>query len=419
MEWRHEAVRWYDQWLKGRNTGIMDEPRFAVYVRRWHPPQTDWDDIPGGWRWEEGWPIARIRQTPLYPRPDHTLDAPAAAGSAMPAAGSAGGATMTRGASMTRGATTPAAHQLRYVPSMGVEIGGPVMWWGDIAPDQRAADAYSLVYDSAPMEDEVEILGLPRAILKVAADAPLAHWFARLSDIAPDGTVTLVAGAGFNGAHRESARDPKPLVPGRVETLDIEMHFTSWVFAKGHRMRLAVGNAMWPMIWPSPHPMTTTLHLGGPDPTRLVIPIVPRADRPVPNFLPPEPDGPPLPGFESIDTGTTSGYGEVSSIDRNPARRTARVVAVNGSATKYPWGTERNTESITHETDDTRPETTAVLGEYSKTVTLPDRTLRWEARLTFRSDRENFHYTYVRRLLQDGALVREKTWNDTIPRDYQ
>ena len=38
MEWRHEAVRWFDYWLKGIDTGIMDEPKFAVYVRHWNPP---------------------------------------------------------------------------------------------------------------------------------------------------------------------------------------------------------------------------------------------------------------------------------------------------------------------------------------------------------------------------------------------
>jgi len=32
MEWRHEAVRWFDHWLKGIDTGIMDEPALAVYV---------------------------------------------------------------------------------------------------------------------------------------------------------------------------------------------------------------------------------------------------------------------------------------------------------------------------------------------------------------------------------------------------
>ncbi|MFY9551368.1 MAG: CocE/NonD family hydrolase, partial [Thermoanaerobaculia bacterium] len=38
FDWRNEAVRWYDQWLKGRDTGIMREPRLAVYVRDWHRP---------------------------------------------------------------------------------------------------------------------------------------------------------------------------------------------------------------------------------------------------------------------------------------------------------------------------------------------------------------------------------------------
>jgi predicted acyl esterase len=121
------------------------------------------------------------------------------------------------------------------------------MWFGDVAHDQRPTDAFSLVYDTEPIENDFEILGLPRAILKVSADAPMADWFARLSDVSPDGTVTLVASAGLNGSHRDSDRDPRPLEPGRRVSLDIEMHFTSWVFSKGHRMRLSVSNAQWPV----------------------------------------------------------------------------------------------------------------------------------------------------------------------------
>ena len=34
IEWRREAVRWFDHWLKGKDTGILEEPRFAVYVRQ-------------------------------------------------------------------------------------------------------------------------------------------------------------------------------------------------------------------------------------------------------------------------------------------------------------------------------------------------------------------------------------------------
>jgi hypothetical protein len=292
------------------------------------------------------------------------------------------------------------------------------MWFGDVAHDQRPSDAFSLVYDTEPLEREVEILGFPLARLRVSEDVPLAYWFARLSDIAPDGAVTLVASAGFNAAHRDSARDPRPLVSGQTFSLEIEMHFTSWVFPKGHRIRLAVSNAQWPMIWPTPYPTTTSLHLGGDNPTRLLLPVVPPAACPRPSFLPPATDDPSLPGYEILDTGTTSGYGEISSIERKPQRHSTRVTATNANAFKYPWGEERNTEKIVHEAEDAHPETTSVRGEYSTTVTLPDRKLRWEIKVHFRSDRQNFYYTGVRRLFKDGVLLREKVWEKTIARDH-
>jgi putative CocE/NonD family hydrolase len=391
IEWRYEAVRWFDHWLKGRDTGILEEPRFAVYVRQWHPPGPYLEEAPGEWRWEEGWPIERAEERALYPQANHTLEP----------------------------VSSPATiHQLRYVPSIGIEAGGPVMWWGDVAHDQRPTDAFSLVYDSDPLASEMEILGLPRALLEVSADAPRANWFVRLSDVAPDGTVTQVAGAGFNGTHRESAREPKAIEPGEVFLLEIEMHFTSWVFPEGHRIRLAVANAQWPMLWPTPYPMTTSLHLGGGHGSQVLLPVVPHEDRPRPSFLPPEED-PELPGYKSLDEGTTSGYGEISSVDRNPRTGEVRVTATNGGGTRYPWGLERYEETIVHVTSDDHPENTSVRGEHRLEVELEKRTLTWESELLFRSDLLSFYYTYTRRLLENGELVREKTWQDTIPRDHQ
>ncbi|HXV37831.1 MAG TPA: CocE/NonD family hydrolase, partial [Myxococcota bacterium] len=391
IEWRREAVRWYDYWLKGRNTGILDEPRFAVFVRRWHPPGPVLKEAAGDWRWEDGWPIERIREQILYPQPDRTL---------------------------ASNAPEPDTHELRYVASAGVEAGGPVMWWGDVAHDQRPTDAFSLVYDSEPVGEEIEILGLPRAILEVSADAPHANWVARLSDVAPDGSVTQVAGAAFNATHRNSETNPQPLEPGEPISLEIEMHFTSWVFEQGHQIRLAVNNSQWPMLWPSPYPMTTQLRVGGEQPSKLVLPVVPAGDWPKPAFLPPGED-PQLPGFETVDAGNISGYGEISSIDRNPVTRTATVRATNRSGERYPWGTERFEETIEHQTNDEHPENTSVVGSYRMTVELADRTLRWESDTTFRSDLENFYYGSTRRLLRDGELIRERRWEDTIPRDFQ
>ncbi len=391
MEWRHEAVRWFDQWLKGKDTGIMDEPRFAVYVRNWHPPGPYLEHAPGYWRWEDGWPIERITEHRFYPHDNHTL-APAP--------------------------DAEKVHRLAYKPTIGVEAGGPVMWWGDVAHDQRPTDAFSLTYDSDPLTSDMEILGLPKAILKVAADAERANWFVRVSDVAPDGAVTQVAGAGFNGTHRFSARAPQSVVPGEVFPLEIEMHFTSWVFPKGHRIRFAVANTQWPMMWPTPYPMTTDLHLGGRDGSYVELPIVPLGDQPVPAFLPIA-ESPTLAGFESLDTGTSSGYGEVSSVDRNPQTGEVTLKATNSGATRFPWGTQTYRETIEHKTSDANPEKTSMTGTHRLEVTLPNRVLLWEAELSFASDLENFHYHYFRRVSENNKVVREKAWADTIPRDFQ
>ncbi|MCH9006064.1 MAG: CocE/NonD family hydrolase [Proteobacteria bacterium] len=391
MEWRNEAVRWFDQFLKGEDTGILDEPRFAVYVREWHPPGPYLDYAPGSWRWEEGWPIARIQPTRMYPQANHTLSIAEA---------------------------DETVHSLRYVPSSGLEAGGPVMWWGDVAHDQRPTDAFSLVYDTEPLAADTEILGLPLARLNVSADAPRANWMVRLSDVAPDGTVTQVAGAAFNGTHRNSAREPEDIVPGEAFDLEIEMHFTSWVFPKGHRIRFAVSNAQWPMLWPTPYPMTTTLRLGGANGSFVELPIAPPGHLESPAFLPPKP-GPKYPGYESIDVGTSSGYGEISSVDRNPQTGEVTATATNSGATKYPWGTETYQETIVHKTSDAHPENTSMTGTHRLEVKLEGRTLLWEGNLSFSSDRENFYYQYSRRISENGELVREKSWQETIPRDYQ
>lgn len=391
MEWRHEAVRWFDQFLKGEDTGVLEEPRLAVYVREWHPPGPYLDYAPGYWRWEEGWPVDRIQHTRMYPHANHTL-------------------------SMSLAEDT--VHALRYVPSSGIEGGGPVMWWGDVAHDQRPTDAYSLVYDTDPLESDTEILGLPMARIKVSADAPRANWIVRLSDVATDGAVTLVAGAAFNGTHRNSAREPEDIVPGEEFTLDIEMHFTSWVFPKGHRIRFAVTNAQWPMLWPTPYPMTTTLRLGGADGSHVVLPVVPPGDRESPTFLQPQPD-PRYPGYESIDTGTSSGYGEISSVDRNPQTGEVVATATNSGATRYPWGTETYHESIEHKTSDKHPENTSMTGTHRMEVKLEGRTLLWEGNLSFTSDLKNFYYKYTRKISENGELVREKSWQETIRRDHQ
>jgi hypothetical protein len=208
-------------------------------------------------------------------------------------------------------------------------------------------------------------------------------------------------------------------VPGEAFDLDIEMHFTSWVFPAGHRIRLSISNAQWPMMWPSPYPMTTTLALGAGSGTRLNLPVVPRAARPAPEFGAIEED-PVYPGYESVDTGSTSGYGEIERVEQITSPPTTKVHASNTGAYRYPWGVHRYRERIVHTTHDDDPARTSMTGDHRMEVELDDgRVLLWESELSFESDAENFHYRYTRRLYRNGELLRERTWTETIPRDYQ
>lgn len=395
MEWRREAVRWFDQWLKDKNTGILDEPRLAVYIRDWHPPGVI-DEVPGRWRWEDGWPIDRTEKRELYALADHTLSEVRPVGD--------------------DGQT----HRLRYIPTVGVEASGNVNWWGDFPWDQRGTDAYSLIYDSDPLEKDLEILGFPRAILHVSADAPLAHWIVRVSDIAPDGTVTQVAGAGLNGAHRKSSEEPEALVPGRAYKLEFDLHFTSWVFPEGHRIRLAVNNALWPMIWPTPYAMTTSLTVGGADTSHIVLPVVPPSDEERPDFLPPVED-PVLPGYGNLKVTDESGSGNSRTwkIERSPLDSQTRITVSGAGGLTYPWGTIQYMRERIYTAQDSDPARAGVTGKTRFTIEIGNRTVTVEADLSVTSDREYFYYTYTRRALENGKLLREKTWKEPIPRDHQ
>jgi hypothetical protein len=257
-------------------------------------------------------------------------------------------------------------------------------------------------------------LGRPHALLRAGASAPLADWFARLCDVAPDGTVTLVTGAGLSGAQRESASDPKDLEPGRVYPLDIEMHFTSWTFPRGHRIRLAVSNALWPMVWPTPYAMTTTLEMGGENGSRLLLPLVGASVYPAPKFSAPEP----MEERKDMQSGGLPFPGEWTT-ERNELSRKTKVNWKGKTEETYPWGKETDFEEITYEADDNHPESSSVHGEAAIVMALKDRTLTWRGHLNLTSDAQNFYYKYVRELDRDGKLIRQKTWDETVPRDHQ
>jgi predicted acyl esterase len=382
IEWRAEAVRWWDRWLKGVDTGIDREPPFAVYVRDRHAPDPALNEIPGRWRWLDGWPCSDLFESTMCLRADGILG----------------------------GDPGPSAeHRLTSPPSSGVEAG---FWWGEVTPDQRRLDDSGLSYETEPLEQDLVVVGMPRAELVASADTPLAHWFCRLCDVAHDGASTLVAGGGLNGAHRESPTRPHALVPGEWYRLTVEMRFTGWTFRRGHRIRLVVSNALWPMLWPAPYRGTTSLGVGGEHGSRLILPVLPAEwddgpafERPAGHVAPPgtHGSGDPFPAPWTVTRGDGASTVEWAGEYR----------------TELPWSVQVARERMSYRVEDDHPETASVLGEAQTDIDLEDRRLTWRGVMEVSSDATHFRCRFRREVLENGSLVRERMWEERIPRDHQ
>jgi uncharacterized protein len=382
IEWRAEAVRWWDHWLKGEENGIMSEPRVTVFVRHWHPPDPGLAQIPGQWRAEDVLPPGRTRWQAWHCGADGSL--------------------WPRAALAARG-----TRYLRCVPSAGVAAGH---WWGELTPDQREADAWSLTFDSAPLDADTEILGCPRVEIHGSTDGARLPWFARLCDVAPDGRSTLVTGAGRPSAP-DPARDEEPHRPG---VWPLALHATSWVFPRGHRIRLALSNALWPMIWPAPGQATSAVRAGD-GATCVKLPVVPaqtpdRPPRPVPGF--------PQPGPGEYPEGVRP-WGEMVPVRWTVCRDgdgTAAVSWRGASGTEFPWGRVTDEEYLRYEVHDERPAQASAHAEARTEIHLPGRLLIASSVLDLSGDEAALRYRFRRELRGNGELIRARDWDRRFPR---
>lgn len=399
-EWRHEAVCWWDYWLKGRDTGVLEDPSFTVFVRNGHGPDAELKMTPGHWICEE-WPIKGTRWRKLFPNGNRQL---------------------------LDQTDKEALETLRYIPGYGAMTTGTTLpsqvnWWGDPTGDIRPDDAGSLVFDSPVLEESFSIIGFPKVRLRVSADAPLAHWVARLEDVQPDGTVSLVTGALINGAQRQTRLSPEPLVPGEIYNLDFELHFTTWTFHPGHRIRLAVSNALFPMIWPTPYTMTTKLFLGTEE-TRLELPAIPEKEYKTPDFKPPEPKEEskapkPVLSNEFGETGKNFPYLGCYSWPKSYEQKrdlqgNVSVEWKESSSAEYPYRRMRYYQKDYYQTNDKNPTLTKYHGEVGTRVEFEARTLDLRTTFDIHSDDKNFYLRIVQSIFENSILVREREWQETI-----
>jgi predicted acyl esterase len=382
-EWREKATRWWDYWLKGKNTGILDEPRLMVFVRDGYAPSYNITEIPGEWRCG-AWPVKGLGTSTLYMGSDHQL---------------------THNVPARIGPDT-----LAYHAGSGIAIPD---WWGELTGDMALDDAESLTYDSVPLTEPVEIIGSPFILLNVSADAPRYYWTVRLEDVWPDGNVSLVSGTLINPSHSFKSPEPKALVPGVPTQLSAEIHYTTWRFNPGHRIRVAVANSQFPMGWPTPYAGNTTLYPG--KDTRIDLPIVVKNTLTAACNLPqPEPIEE-RPGLTTLEGGQ-----QASPITRN----------VSTGDTVSTWGKDSRwkiNETLYHYVEDNRwqvndhdPAHATYTALRIDEVVLPSgRTLNLTDLYSLASDTGSFNLTLARTLSENGVIVRKKTWSEIIPREYQ
>jgi putative CocE/NonD family hydrolase len=218
----HEVqLRWFDHWLKGVDTGILDEPPVKLFVMG-----------ENRWRDEHEWPLARTRYTPYYLR----------------GSGAAGGARGDGGLSPQAPGEEP-ADRFTYDPADPVPTrGGNTLILAMGVADQRPVESRAdvLVYTSDVVSAPLEVTGPITVTLYAASSAPDTDFTAKLVDVRPDGYARNLADGIVRARYRESRTAPRPLTPGEVTKLTIDLWATSHVFLPGHRLRLEISSSNFP-----------------------------------------------------------------------------------------------------------------------------------------------------------------------------
>ncbi len=235
-----EALRWWDHWLKGIDTGIMDEPMYRVWMQESVRPSSHYVERPGRWVAEPTWPSPRIRARRYVLTPCELLPAE----------------SLSSQREVRLDFSSPQTTGLAAGSWCGFGVEG------ELPTDQREDDGKSQIFDSPPLKKRLEILGAPEVTLSLSTNRPLGFVVARLNDVAPDGSSARVTYGLLNLTHRSGHGRPKPIRPGERYLVKVRLNDVAHVFPRGHRIRVALSTAYWPVVWPSAEPVTVSVYTG-------------------------------------------------------------------------------------------------------------------------------------------------------------
>ncbi len=228
MDFVSLQLRWFDHWLKGIDTGMLNEAPIKLFVMGANV-----------WRDEYEWPLARAVETRYYLH------------SGGHANGLHGDGTLTTNAPE---APEAPSDQYHYDPANPVPThGGALLMTPEYRPgpyDQRPVESREdvLVYTSDALLTDVEVTGPIKVHLWAASSAPDTDFVARLVDVHPNGYAQNLTDGIVRARYRnfESGEQPSLLEPGQAYEYEIDLWATSNLFQTGHRIRLDVTSSSFP-----------------------------------------------------------------------------------------------------------------------------------------------------------------------------
>jgi hypothetical protein len=384
-----ESRRWWDHWLKGIDSGLMEEPALTLWLQDYAPPRTSLSHRPGRWISLDSWPSEHVAQRELWLAED-------------------GGLSANR--------PEPAAERpfkIQSPLSVGL-FGGKWSFYAvapDLPHDQREEDGGAVVFESEPLEQDLSIVGAPVVELDLASNRPTAMLAVRLTDVSPDDKATRVTFGLLNLTHRDGHETPEPLVPGHRYPIRLSLKKIAQVVPKGHRLRIAISSSYWPIAWPSPEPTRLTIFTGG---SRVLLPE-----------LPPDADTPPARGFPEPVVGPSGRFEQLGTpdrswmIQRDMMDETTSVMIENDSGTVHVEDidmkiSKRAGERYTYQYDDYD----SLRGETRTAMTFEREGRKAETRTqtVLTSTKTRFRVRATLDAYLDGSRIYSRSWDESIPR---
>ncbi|MEP6780904.1 MAG: CocE/NonD family hydrolase, partial [Gemmatimonadaceae bacterium] len=222
VDTRRLQLRWFDHYLLGKNNGVDREQPVDIFV---------FGD--NAWRKEEAWPLQRAVNTKWYV-------------SSAGRANTSGGDGVLDSVPATGAPTDtftydPAKPTPFLIDSRELETSLNEDY---TALNRTRTDA--LVFTSKALTKPLEVTGPMSATLWATSDAKDTDWIVMLLDVFPDGHAERVQDGIARARFRKGWDKELLLTPGSVEKYNIDLWFTSRVFAPGHKLRVSVSSALFP-----------------------------------------------------------------------------------------------------------------------------------------------------------------------------